>query len=92
MLKYVSIDKNLCIGSTPDDVVRSMRAESFGDQRLPLDAFMRRAAATASAWAKQPIRTDTAENFLADMVAAGVLWKDDGTRQPAQGQEDTEQV
>lgn len=81
MINYTSIDKNAYTGATPADVVRDMRAQSFDGQRLELSAFMRRTAATASTWAKQPIRAEKPEEFLEDLVAAGILKTEPATRE-----------
>ncbi len=89
-MKFTSNDKAVYEGATAADVVRDMRAQSFENPRMELTAFMRRTAATASAWVKAPVRADTPENFLADLQAVGVLFSEE--RQPAPGTADMEQV
>ena len=92
LFTYTSVDKQIFRGNTAEEVVTEMRAQSFDGQKLPLDGFMRRSAATAYLWAKRPIRTDTPEQFLADLVDVGLMTYEGPTRQPAAGAQDDEQV
>jgi hypothetical protein len=75
MLIYRDIDGVKFRGATADEVVRDMHQQSFSaakDDTL----FMQQSAARASAMIGRPIRSNTADNYLADLVEAGLLSKD----------------
>lgn len=72
-MKYRSNDKRVYRGETATDIVRAMLADSF-EPELELGAFMRRTAEVSGAWAKQPVRSDTPENFINDLLAARILF------------------
>jgi len=88
LFTYTSIDKQIFNGNSAKEVVEDMKAKSFDGNKMTLDGFMRRTAATAYAWAKKPIRSAMPEEFLADLVEAGVLSVEVAKRAPDEEQVD----
>lgn len=74
-MKFKTIDKREFTATSNEDLVRQLRDSSFDARDLPLDAFMRRMAATAAAWDKRPVRSSSVEVFVADLIDAGIVWR-----------------
>jgi hypothetical protein len=55
------------------DIVKAMQSHSLFDQEKPMGVYMKEAAARGKMQSGKVIRSDTADNFVKDLVAAGLL-------------------
>lgn len=67
----ITIDKKQYEGS-PTDIVRAMRSENMFTESEPKHDYMREAAERASIFYGVMLRADTPDNFVADLVSAGI--------------------
>lgn len=74
-LKFITRDGHVYSGDTAFQVVDAMRADSVFTSEKSLDGYMRTAAERYKRFDEIIVRSDTPENFIADLVASGSLTK-----------------
>jgi hypothetical protein len=68
-----TIDGRAFVGNDLRDVVQKIRASAWACTEASLKGYMQGVSRRAGVWTKTAIvRTDTVENFVADMEAAGL--------------------
>jgi hypothetical protein len=67
-----TIDGRSYFGSNLRECVQRVRASAWACTDPTLRAYMQSVARRAGEWSKASVRTDTIDNFVADMEAAGL--------------------
>jgi hypothetical protein len=68
-----TLDGRVYTGDTLRDVIEQMRAAAWAVPSRTLRAYMRGVSKRVFQWNKQPVRDDSVDHFVDDLVAAGIL-------------------
>jgi len=72
-LSFTTRDGHVYEGDTAFQVIDAMRADSMMQSHKSLDTYMTSAAERFARFENITVRTDSPENFLADLVSSGTL-------------------